>query len=43
MNKKKPLSPEQLAECEAAHSIFLKKKKELGLSQKKVADKAGIS
>lgn len=43
MNKKKPLSPEQLAECEAAHRIFLKKKKELGLSQKKVADKAGIS
>lgn len=43
MSKKKPLSPEQLAECEAAHRLFLAKKNELKLSQKKVADAAGIS
>ncbi|HEC73144.1 MAG TPA: helix-turn-helix domain-containing protein [Methylophaga aminisulfidivorans] len=43
MNKKKPLSKEQLEECEKAHAIFLSKKKELGLSQRKIADKADIS
>lgn len=43
MSKKKPLSPELREECEAAHRIFLEKRKELALSQKKVADAAGIS
>lgn len=43
MNKKKPLSPEHRAECEAANSIFLAKKNELKLSKKKVADMLGMS
>lgn len=43
MSKKRLISPEQLAECEAAHAIFLRKKKELGLTQKAIADEAGIS
>jgi len=43
MTKKKPLSGDLLAECQAAHALFLKKKHELNLSQKKIADAAGIS
>jgi len=43
MTKKKPLSGDLLAECQAAHALFLKKKNELNLSQKKIADAAGIS
>lgn len=43
MSKKKPLSPELAAECQALNRIFLAKKNELKLSQKKIADAAGIS
>ena len=43
MTKKKPLTPELLAECTAANAIFLSKKNDLNLTQKKVADAAGIS
>lgn len=43
MSKKKPLSPELLAECKAANDLFLAKKNALKLTQKKVADAAGIS
>lgn len=43
MSKKKPLSEELLEECDAAHRIFLEKKNALKLSQKKIADAAGIS
>lgn len=43
MSKKKPLSEEQLEECAKAHRIFLEKKNALKLSQKKIADEAGIS
>lgn len=42
-SKKKPLTPEQLLECETLNSIFLSKKNELGLSQAKIADMAGIT
>lgn len=43
MSKKKPLSPELFEECAAAHRIFIAKRNELKLSQKKIADAAGIS
>ncbi len=43
MSKKKPLSEEQLQECAQAHRIFLEKRNALNLSQKKIADEAGIS
>ncbi|MBC3410070.1 helix-turn-helix domain-containing protein [Pseudomonas sp. SWRI51] len=43
MTKKKILPLELLAECQAAHELFLQKKNSLGLSQKKVADEIGIS
>lgn len=43
MTKKKTLPPELLAECQAAHELFLLKKNALGLSQKKIADDIGVS
>lgn len=43
MSKKKLLTAEQKAECQAAQSLFLSKKNEMRLSQKKVADLIGIS
>lgn len=43
MTKKKTLPPELLAECQAAHELFLLKKNALGLSQKKIADEIGVS
>lgn len=43
MTKKKTLPPELLAECQAAHKLFLLKKNALGLSQKKIADEIGVS
>lgn len=43
MSKKKPLSDAHLAECHAANALFLSKKNALKLSQKKIADTAGIT
>lgn len=43
MTKKRILPPDRLAECEAAHELFLAKKNELKLSQKKIADEAGMT
>lgn len=43
MTKKRILPPELLAECSAAHELFLSKKNELKLSQKKIADEAGMT
>lgn len=43
MTKKKELSPELKAECEAAKALFLSKKNALGLTQQKLADAASIS
>ncbi|CRM05107.1 putative HTH-type transcriptional regulator [Pseudomonas sp. 28 E 9] len=43
MSKKKPLSPELLAECHAARDLFLSKKNALKLSQAKLAKAAGMS
>jgi len=43
MTKKRILPPDRLAECEAAHALFLSKKNELKLSQKKIADAAGMT
>ncbi|WP_122613968.1 S24 family peptidase [Pseudomonas viridiflava] len=43
MTKKRILPPELLAECAAAHDLFLSKKNELKLSQKKIADEAGMT
>lgn len=43
MTKKRILPPDRLAECEAAHALFLSKKNELKLSQKKIADEAGMT
>ncbi|WP_434136256.1 LexA family transcriptional regulator [Pseudomonas luteola] len=43
MNKKRVLPPDRLAECQAAHELFLKKKGPLKLSQKKLAEMAGMS
>lgn len=43
MTKKKPLPAELLAECQAAHALFLAKKNALGLTQRKIAEAAGIT
>lgn len=43
MSKKKPLSDDLRAECVAANALFLSKKNELKLSQKKIADTLGIT
>ncbi|WP_137983607.1 S24 family peptidase [Pseudomonas viridiflava] len=43
MTKKRILPPELLAECADAHDLFLSKKNELKLSQKKIADEAGMT
>lgn len=43
MTKKRILPPDRLAECKAAHDLFLAKKNELKLSQKKIADEANMS
>lgn len=43
MPKKKPIAAELLAECQAAHNLFLAKKNALKLSQKKIADTIGVS
>lgn len=43
MTKKRILPPELIAECAAAHELFLSKKNELKLSQKKIADEAGMT
>lgn len=43
MTKKRILPPELIAECAAAHNLFLSKKNELKLSQKKIADEAGMT
>ncbi|MBD1602287.1 LexA family transcriptional regulator [Pseudomonas typographi] len=43
MTKKRILPPDRMAECEAAHRLFLSKKNELKLSQKKIADAAGVT
>lgn len=43
MTKKRILPPDRLAECEAAHALFLAKKNELKLSQKKIADEAHMT
>lgn len=43
MPKKKHLAANLLAECLAAHDLFLAKKNALKLSQKKIADAIGVS
>lgn len=43
MTKKRILPQELLDECAAAHDLFLSKKNELKLSQKKIADAAGMT
>ncbi|UBM24220.1 helix-turn-helix domain-containing protein [Pseudomonas sp. p1(2021b)] len=43
MTKKKPIAPHLLAECKAAHDLFLSKKNGLKLTQRKIADAAGIT
>ncbi len=43
MTKKRILPPDRLAECIAAHELFLAKKNELKLSQRKIADAAGMT
>lgn len=43
MTKKKDLSPELKAECDAAKRLFTQKKNALGLTQAKVAEAADIS
>ncbi|WP_338500992.1 S24 family peptidase [Pseudomonas poae] len=43
MTKKKELSPELKAECEAAKSLFVSKKNSLGLTQASLAEAADIS
>lgn len=43
MTKKKDLSPELKAECEAAKRLFTQKKNALGLTQAKIAEAADIS
>lgn len=43
MTKKRILPPDLMAECEAAHALFLSKKNDLKLSQKKIADEAGMT
>lgn len=43
MTKKRILPPELMAECAAAHDLFISKKNDLKLSQKKIADAAGMT
>ncbi|MEO8644608.1 S24 family peptidase [Pseudomonas sp.] len=43
MTKKRILPPDRLAECKAAHELFLAKKNEMKLSQRKIADAAGMT
>jgi len=43
MSKKKPLSPELKAECDALKGIWLSKKRELRLKNSVIAEKAAIS
>lgn len=43
MEKKKPLTPEEKAECAALKSIFVSKKKELGLTQESFGAALGMS
>ncbi len=43
MSKKKELSPELKAECDAAKALFMAKKNALGLTQAKIAEAADIS
>ncbi|MES2819873.1 MAG: S24 family peptidase [Pseudomonadota bacterium] len=43
MTKKRILPPDRMAECQAAHALFLAKKHELKLSQKKIADAANMT
>lgn len=43
MTKKKPLPPALLAECQAAHDLYLSKKNALKLNQRKIADAAGMT
>ena len=40
---KKPLPADLMAECQAAHALFLAKKNVLKLNQRKIADAAGIT
>lgn len=42
MEKKKPLPPEELAECQALKALFVAKKKALGLSQESLGEALGI-
>lgn len=43
MTKKRALPPDRIAECTAAHELFLAKKNRFKLSQKKIAEMAGIT
>ncbi|MBA6102476.1 XRE family transcriptional regulator [Pseudomonas monteilii] len=43
MAQKRPLSGIHLAECKAAHDLFLSKKNALKLTQKQIAEAAGIT
>lgn len=43
MAKKRPLTEPLQAECKAAHDLFLSKKNALKLTQKKIAEAAGIT
>lgn len=43
MTKKRALPPDRIAECTAAHELFLAKKNQLKLSQKKIAEMAGMT
>ena len=43
MAQKRPLTGIHLAECKAAHDLFLSKKNALKLTQKKIAEAAGIT
>lgn len=43
MTTKKPIAPHLLAECKAAHELFLSKKNGLKLTQRKIAEAAGIT
>ena len=43
MTKKKELSPELKAECDAAKALFVSKKNALGITQASLAEAADIS
>ena len=43
MSKKKPLTPEQAAECERLNTIFQEKKGALGLNQRKISELLDMS